>query len=648
MSSANQLCAERVSFGYHGEEAIVSGLDLRIPPGRITSIVGPNGCGKSTLLRGLARLLAPRAGAVLLDGQSIHHQRTKDVARKIGLLPQAPVVPDGLTVEDLVARGRYPHQSLWNQWSRADEIAVERALKATQAIELRDRPVAELSGGQRQRVWIALALAQETPILLLDEPTTSLDIAHQLDILDLLARLNRTEGRTIVAVLHDINLAGRYAHHIIAMREGRAVSQGPPAEVITEQTMRAVFGIGCVVIADPVSGTPLCVPRSATASGGTIAVVTSSLASAALMHAAAMAITALAGAMLLIALRPPHVAEAQSFAGREINDMAGHPLKLSGAPKRAMIFPPVLSHYVIVDGDAHVMAIAKFMQEETAEILLGKLFPSLSSREEALTRVGALQLGVEQIMLETPDVVLAWAWAAAEFETIRYPGLARIKGDESPAMETTYRFLGDLTQQQKRVDALLARYREKKSALLGQIPRPARPTGVVVMNPWNYFLWGKYSPKFNNDVRSLGAVNAAETKDSFGDQMNIEELIGLDPEIIFLPAYASSQSNPEDIYSDPRLRAIRAVRDRRVYRFPNGGSRMDGPVENPLLMQWMAEIIYPDIALRVPMRTAIRDTYREIFAYEMSDEDIDAMLRLRENGISANYERFAREGRARD
>ena len=251
----SDLRAVGLSLGYHDGPTVVNALDVEIPPGQITSIIGANGCGKSTLLRGLARLLAPREGAVVLDGEAIHSQKTKDVAKKIGLLPQGPIVPAGLSVEDLVARGRYPHQTLFKQWSKADEAAVEHALKVTQADELRGRPVDELSGGQRQRVWIALALAQETAILLLDEPTTFLDLG-------LLTELNQKEDRTIVLVLHDINQAARYSHHVIAMRSGQILARGRPADVITEKTIADTFGVSCVVIDDPVSGTPLCVPRA--------------------------------------------------------------------------------------------------------------------------------------------------------------------------------------------------------------------------------------------------------------------------------------------------------------------------------------------------------------------------------------------------
>ena len=255
----SRLTADGVTLAYDGT-VVAEGLDIEIPDGRVTAIVGPNACGKSTLLRALARLLRPRAGSVLLDGQEIHRLPTKEVARRLGLLPQSPIAPDGIAVGDLVARGRTPHQSLFRQWSRADEAAVRSALTATGTLELVDRPVDELSGGQRQRVWIAMALAQQTDLLLLDEPTTFLDITHQIEVLDLVTDLNRTAGRTVVVVLHDLNLACRYADHIVAMRAGRIVTCGPPDEVVTAEQVRSVFGLDCVVIEDPVSHTPLVVP----------------------------------------------------------------------------------------------------------------------------------------------------------------------------------------------------------------------------------------------------------------------------------------------------------------------------------------------------------------------------------------------------
>jgi iron complex transport system ATP-binding protein len=233
---------------------------VTIPTGRITCIVGANACGKSTLLRALARLLKPRAGAVLLDGENIHRLPTKVVAPRLGILPQSPVAPEGISVIDLVARGRYPHQGWFRQWTRGDEAVVVEAMEATGIADLANRPVDELSGGQRQRVWIAMALAQGTELLLLDEPTTYLDLAHQVEVLDLLVDLNTRDRRTIVLVLHDLNQAARYSHELIAMRGGRLVAQGPPGDVITESLVTEVFGLACRVVDDPVSGTPLVVP----------------------------------------------------------------------------------------------------------------------------------------------------------------------------------------------------------------------------------------------------------------------------------------------------------------------------------------------------------------------------------------------------
>jgi len=254
-----ELRAEGLTLAYDGAP-VVHELSLAIPAGRVTALVGPNACGKSTLLRGLARLLRPRAGTVLLDGQAISRLSTKQVALRLGLLPQAPIAPEGITVADLVGRGRYPHQSWLRQWSEEDEAAVARALASTGTESLRERSVDELSGGQRQRVWIALALAQETEIMLLDEPTTYLDLAHQVEVLELLADLNAERGRTIVMVLHDLNQACRYAHHLVAVRDGRIHAQGDPAEIVDQGLVREVFGLECRVLPDPVTGTPLCLP----------------------------------------------------------------------------------------------------------------------------------------------------------------------------------------------------------------------------------------------------------------------------------------------------------------------------------------------------------------------------------------------------
>jgi iron complex transport system ATP-binding protein len=246
----------------YDRRTISENLSVDVPDGSFTVIIGPNACGKSTLLRALSRMLRPSAGAVLLDGRDIHQQNARSVARTLGLLPQTSIAPDGIGVAELVARGRYPHQGLLRQWSREDERIVDESMAATGVADLADRPVDELSGGQRQRVWIAMALAQQTPLLLLDEPTTYLDIAHQIDILDLCARLHEEQGRTLVAVLHDLNHAARYATHLIAMRDGRVVAAGDPREVVTADLVAEVFGLPCRVIDDPETGTPLVVPAA--------------------------------------------------------------------------------------------------------------------------------------------------------------------------------------------------------------------------------------------------------------------------------------------------------------------------------------------------------------------------------------------------
>jgi iron complex transport system ATP-binding protein len=256
---ASRLRAEAVDLAY-GERRVVSDFSLAVPDGKITVIVGANASGKSTVLRALSRLLRPSAGAVLLDGKEIGTRPSRDVARTLGLLPQSPVAPEGITVRDLVSRGRHPHQAWWQQWSEQDALAVEHALRATGTLGLADRDIDELSGGQRQRAWIAMAVAQETDLLLLDEPTTYLDLAHQLDVLELVADLNREHRRTVVMVLHDLNLACRYADHIVAMRSGRLVIEGPPSAVVDVELLRDVFGVEGKIVTDDETGAPVVLP----------------------------------------------------------------------------------------------------------------------------------------------------------------------------------------------------------------------------------------------------------------------------------------------------------------------------------------------------------------------------------------------------
>ncbi|MFJ8111326.1 ABC transporter ATP-binding protein [Streptomyces sp. NPDC096132] len=258
VEDTSRLAARGVTVGY-GARTVIDDLDVAIPPGVVTTIIGPNGCGKSTLLRTLSRLLRPTRGTVVLDGDDIGRLRTRDVAKKLGLLPQSPVAPEGLTVSDLVARGRHPHQSWLRQWSSDDASVVERALAMTGVSDLADRPVDSLSGGQRQRVWISMTLAQGTDLLLLDEPTTYLDLAHAIDVLDLVDDLHES-GCTVVMVLHDLNLAARYSDNLVVMKAGSILAQGHPRDVLTAELLHEAFGLRAKVIDDPVGDRPLIVP----------------------------------------------------------------------------------------------------------------------------------------------------------------------------------------------------------------------------------------------------------------------------------------------------------------------------------------------------------------------------------------------------
>jgi iron complex transport system ATP-binding protein len=259
--TSTTLQASGVTVGY-GEEPVVRDLSFSVPEGRVTSVIGPNGCGKSTLLRTLARLLRPTSGRVLLDGDPLDSVPTREVARRLALLPQSPVAPEGLLVRDLVARGRHPHQRWFSQWSADDERIVDEALEMTDTGSIRDRPLDRLSGGQRQRAWIAMTLAQDTDLLLLDEPTTFLDLAHQGEVLDLVSRLNRERGRTVLMVLHDLNLAARYSDAVVVMEAGAIVAEGAPVEVFTPALLHEVFGLVADVIPDPRTAMPIVVPRS--------------------------------------------------------------------------------------------------------------------------------------------------------------------------------------------------------------------------------------------------------------------------------------------------------------------------------------------------------------------------------------------------
>lgn len=244
----------------YDRDTIIKELSLSIVTGEITTLVGPNGCGKSTLLRGLARLLKPKSGEVLLDGKAIHTLPTKQLAKKLGILPQGPTAPEGLTVYELVAQGRYPHQGFFQQWSPEDEEATREAIAITNMVELADRPLDTLSGGQRQRAWIAMTLAQNTPILLLDEPTTFLDIGYQLEVMELIERLNRERQMTILLVLHDLNQAARYSQRMVVLQDGKVVADGTPGVVLTKELLTAVFKVQANIVTDPDSGSPVCLP----------------------------------------------------------------------------------------------------------------------------------------------------------------------------------------------------------------------------------------------------------------------------------------------------------------------------------------------------------------------------------------------------
>jgi iron complex transport system ATP-binding protein len=262
-----ELVVKGLEAGYDGKK-VLQGIDLTLPEGQVTAIIGPNACGKSTLMRCAARLLRPTAGGVYLDGEDVQAVPTRELAKRLGLLPQSPIAPDGIVVRELVARGRAPYRSWWSQWSSADGEAVERAISVAGVEDLADRPVSSLSGGQRQRVWVALILAQDPETFLLDEPTTYLDLSHQIALLDLVRGLAISDGRTIVMVLHDLNQACRFADHLVVMKDGRVAASGRPGEIVDPALLRDVFGLEASVGTDPVAGTPLIIPVASSAVPG--------------------------------------------------------------------------------------------------------------------------------------------------------------------------------------------------------------------------------------------------------------------------------------------------------------------------------------------------------------------------------------------
>lgn len=357
-------------------------------------------------------------------------------------------------------------------------------------------------------------------------------------------------------------------------------------------------------------------------------------------------VTGIAAAACLVALWPPQPpAPELPSPVRQFDDMTGQPVLLSGTPQSVMVFPPVLWHYLTVDGEeGHISAIASYLKDEADSTLLGTVFPGLLNTDVAATRVGAVPLGVEQILLEQPDLVLSWSWLADELAQIRYPGLVWMEGDDTAGMETTYRLFGSLSGRSEAADTLLARHVRAMDELGRSVSPSPQPIKVAVM-PNSEFVLRIKGADILQTLGWLGARDVGADLPSRNSPINVETLFVFDPDFIFLPSYiGNTRLAPADLYADPRLEAISAIRQRRVYRMPGGVARMDGPVEAPLLAQWMVELINPEARLRQPLRTAIREAYRTAFDYEASDDAIDGMLRIDDNRASAGYLRFARDG----
>lgn len=358
-------------------------------------------------------------------------------------------------------------------------------------------------------------------------------------------------------------------------------------------------------------------------------------------QAGALAVAAAAGLIALFALFPPAIEVYRPDPhGRAVVDMAGRSVVIDAPVQRAMLFAPVAWHYLTVDGtDRHVSSVAGYMKAEAEATLLGRLFPTFAAREEARTQVGAVPLGVEQVLYEQPDAVLVWAWFARDLEAVRYPGLVELASADGVDETALFRLLGTLTGKEGRVDALLQRYEPETARLLSADPGADAPAEVMVIGASDHSFWNGNARAFNAMLRSIGGRNVAEgiTNNGF---VTLEELLRLDPAVILLNSYYGSTMRPADIYADPALRNVRAVRERRVYRMPVGASRMAGLVEAPLMMAWTARLLHPSLQWEAPLRDAIRRTYKAVYGYEMTPEEIDAMLQVDANAVSAGYTVF--------